>query len=161
MTAPRVWKRGFVTTAAVLVVVFGAGVAQADVAFRKKAPAAVDDTGLEGSPSGGSADGTAPAEGSSAAGSSALQADDKDFPEAQAQKEKARADAALARQLKNEELKKAKEAPPFYTTVPFWVVTGVVVVGGILAVVAINALVTPDIQSCPMSSNAGCYGEGR
>jgi cobalamin biosynthesis Mg chelatase CobN len=159
MTAPRVWKRGFVTTAAVLVVVLGAGVAHADVVFRKKVPAATDDTGLEGSPS-GSADGTAPTEGTSTT-PSASQADDKDFPEAQAQKEKARADAALARQLKNEELKKAKEAPPFYTTVPFWVVTGVVVVGGILAVVAINALVTPDIQSCPMSSNAGCYGEGR
>jgi hypothetical protein len=160
MTAPRVWKRGFVTTAAVLVVVFGAGVAQADVAFRKKAPVATDDTGLEGSPSGGSADGTAPAQGEGAAGTS-LQAEDKDFPEAQAEKEKARADAALARQLKNEELKKAKEPPPFYKTVPFWVITGLVVVGAVGIILGVNAMATPDIQACPMTSNAGCFGEGR
>jgi hypothetical protein len=161
MTAPRVWKRGFVTTAAVLVVVFGAGVAQADVAFRKKPPAATDDTGLEGSPSGGSADGTAPAEGSGAP--SSLQAEDKDFPEAQAQREKARADAALARQLKNAELAKAKEAPPIYKTWPFWAITGAVVVGGILAVWAGSALLGPgDVKGCDTTvSRAGCYGEGR
>jgi hypothetical protein len=160
MTAPPVWKRGFVTTAAVLVVVLGVDVAHADVAFRKKAPAATDDTGLEGTPSGGSSDGTAPTEGSPT--SSSLQAEDKDFPEAQAQREKARADAALARQLKNQELAKAKEPTPIYKTWPFWAVTALVVVGGAAIIWGTSAILSPDIKACdPMVSTSGCFGEGR
>src|SRR5678815_3403360 len=111
MTAPRVWKRGFVTMAAVLVVVMGAGTAHADVAFRKKAPASSDDTGLEGQPSGGdtsATEGAAATEGEPGTGnkSSSGQAEDKDFPEAQQQREKSRADAALARQARNAQLAK-------------------------------------------------------
>jgi hypothetical protein len=164
MTAPRVWKRGFVTTAAVLVVVLGAGVAHADVVFRKKVPAATDDTGLEGSPS-GSADGTAPTEGTSTT-PSASQADDKDFPEAQSQREKARADAALARQLKNAELAKEKEGPPIYKKWQFWAVAGAILVGGIALIWGGSAIVHEvnggDIKGCSaMNSPAGCFGEGR
>lgn len=159
MTAPPVWKRGFVTTAAVLVVVLGVDVAHADVAFRKKAPAATDDTGLEGTPSGGSSDGTAPAEGSTPP--SSLQAEDKDTPEAQSEREKARADAALARQLKNQELAKAKEPTPYYKTWPFWAITGLVVVGAVGIIWGTSAILSPDIAACPRTSTSGCYGEGR
>jgi len=54
MTAPPVWKRGFVSMGAVLVVVvMVAGVAHAEVVFRKKAPAATDTTSGEAAPSGG------------------------------------------------------------------------------------------------------------
>ena len=96
MTAPRVWKCGLVSLVAVLVVGLGVGDAHAEVKFRKKPPAATTDTGLQGSPNGsepteGEAGEAKPAEST---GPSAAQAEDKDFPEAQAQKEKARADAA-------------------------------------------------------------------
>ena len=56
MTAPPVGKRGFVSLSAVLVVVMVAGVARAEVVFRKKAPPPSDTsagTSVEGSPSGG------------------------------------------------------------------------------------------------------------
>jgi hypothetical protein len=171
MTAPRVWKRGFVSVGALLVVVMGAGVgvAQAELVFRKKAPEATDTSGLEGSPSGGEAaaasgeDGKPAAEGADT-GPHATQFEDKDFPEAQAQRDKARADAALARQARNAQLAKKKDdGTPVYEKWQFWAITGGVVVGAVLAIWAGSAVFHQmnggDIKGC--MSPAGCYGEGR
>jgi hypothetical protein len=162
MTSPRVWKRGFVTVGAVLVVVMTAGSARAELVFRKKAPAATEETGLEGSPSGGepAAEGAAPAD------KGAVQAEDKDYPELQAEKEKKAADAALARQARNAQLEREKErGTPIYKKWEFWAVTGAVVVGTILAVIGGSAIAHQidggDIQPCPMTANDGCFGHGR
>ena len=167
MTAPPVGKRGFVSLSGVLVVVMVAGVAHAEVVFRKKAPPA-DSSATESSPSGGEI-GTeaAPAE-AAPSGPSASQADDKDTPEAQEQRDKARADAALQRQMKNAELAKEKErGTPFYQKWQFWAITGGVVVGAVLAVWGGSALLHQinggDVRACPMDamSGSGCFGEGR
>jgi hypothetical protein len=152
---------------AILVVVWLAGDAHAEVQLRKKAPAGTDSTGLEGSPSGGEpgADG---AEGKPVEPlPSAPQAEDKDFPEAQAQREKARADAALARQQRNAELAKKKDAgDPLYKKWEFWAIVG----GAVVAAVALgfggaaiyHQMNGGDIRGCdPMAAPAGCYGEGR
>jgi hypothetical protein len=150
---------------AFLVVVMVAGVARADFVFRKKAPPA--DTSGEASPSGGEV-GTeaAPAEGSGApsTGSSASQAEDKDFPEAQAQRDKARADAALARQARNAQLQREQEkGTPIYAKWQFWAITGAAAVaaglliwGGIALGHQING---GDVRACN-TSYLGCYGEG-
>jgi hypothetical protein len=171
MTAPPVWKRGFVSLGAVVVVVMVAGVAHAEVAFRKKAPPA---DSAEAAPSGGEigADGTEAAPAGAAApatdsGSHASQADDKDFPEAQSQRDKARADAALQRQMKNAELSKQKDqGTPFYQKWQFWAITGGVVVGAVLAVWGGSALLHQinggDVRACDMSKfGTNCFGEGR
>jgi hypothetical protein len=170
MTAPPVWKRGFVSMSAVLVVVvMVAGVAHAEVVFRKKAPAATDTTSGEAAPSGGEIGEAAPAgEGAPAADKAnyAPQAEDKDKPEAQAQRDQARADAALKRQARNEQLKADREkGTPFYNKWQFWAITGGVVVGGILAFVATSALLHQagggDVRGCAAANTVGCYGEGR
>ena len=85
----------------------------------------------EASPSGGEVDSeAAPAGEAAPSGPSASQADDKDTPEAQEQRDKARADAALQRQMKNAELAKQKDqGVPFYQKWQFWAITGGVVVG--------------------------------
>jgi hypothetical protein len=171
MTAPPVWKRGFVSLGAVLVVVMVAGVAQAEVVFRKKAPA-TDSSSSEASPTGGEVEGTeaAPAgEGAPAAdkGSTAPQSEDKDFPEAQAQREKARADAALARQARNAQLAKEREqGTPIYQKWQFWAITGGVLVGAVLAIwggsAVLHQLGGGDVRACNMNNlPAGCFGEGR
>jgi hypothetical protein len=158
-----------VSLIAVLVVGLGLGDAHAEVKFRKKPPAATTDTGLEGSPSGGEpAEGEAgeakPAESS---GPAASQVEDKDFPEAQAQKEKARADAALARQARNAQLAQKKEqGEPFYTKWQFWAIAGGAVVGAVALIWGGSAVYHQinggDIRACdPSMSPAGCYGEGR
>lgn len=166
MTAPPVGKRGFVSLSAVLAVVLVAGVANAEVVFRKKAPPAEN---TEASPSGGEL-GTESApkgEGESGAAAPTLpQAEDKDFPEAQAERDKARADAALARQMKNAELaKKREEGEPFYQKWQFWAIAGGAVVGAVLLIWGGSALVHQmnggDVRTCPMNAGAGCYGEGR
>jgi hypothetical protein len=168
MTAPPVWKRGFVSLSAVLVVVvMVAGVARAEVVFRKKAPPA-DSSATESSPSGGEI-GTeaAPAgEGATPSGPPSLQAEDKDTPEAQAERDQARADAALQRQMKNAELEKQREqGTPFYQKWQFWAITGGVVVGAVLAIwggVALAHQVNGgDVRACPIDSTSGCFGAGR
>jgi hypothetical protein len=172
MTAPRVWKRGLVSLGAVLVVVWGVGVgdAHAEVKFRKKPPAASSDSsGLEGSPSGGepAAGEAAEAKPADSGGVPSAQADDKDFPEAQAQKEKARADAALARQARNAQLAQKKEqTTPFYQKWQFWAITGGAVIGAVALIWGGSAVYHQmnggDIRACsPDMSPAGCYGEGR
>jgi hypothetical protein len=167
MTAPPVWKRGFVSLSAVLVVVvMAAGVARAEVVFRKKAPPA-DSSATESSPSGGEIGTEAPAgEGAAPSGPPSLQAEDKDTPEAQAQRDQARADAALQRQMKNAELQKQREqGTPFYQKWQFWAITGGVVVGAVLAIWGGTALAHQinggDVRACPVDSSAGCFGEGR
>jgi hypothetical protein len=171
MTAPRVWKRGFVSLGAVVLVVLGAGVARADVAFRKKPPAATDSSSLEGAPNGGDtadapATEAAPADGTADKGSYAPQAEDKDTPEAQALRDKQRADAALARKARNEQLARDRErGTPFYEKWQFWAITGGVVVGGLLAFFAGKAVFHDanggDVRACPMGDTGGCFGEGR
>jgi hypothetical protein len=164
MTAPPVWKRGFLSLGVVVVVVTVAGLAHAEVAFRKKAPPA---DSAEASPSGGEVDTEAPPAGEAApSGTSASQAEDKDTPEAQEQREKARADAALQRQMRNAELAKQKEqGTPFYQKWQFWAITGGVVVGAVLAIWGGTALVHQinggDVRACPMDATSGCFGEGR
>src|SRR6201999_3130298 len=77
MTAPPVWKRGFVSLSAVLVVVvMAAGVARAEVVFRKKAPPA-DSSATESSPSGGEigTEGAPAGEGAAPSGPPSLQAE--------------------------------------------------------------------------------------
>jgi hypothetical protein len=167
MTAPRVWKRGFVSLSAALVVVMVAGVAHADVSFRKKAPPATDSSAAEATPSGGEP-GTdeAPAE-AAPSGPSASQAEDKDTPEAQAERDKARADAALARQARNAELARDRErGTPFYQKWQFWAIAGGVVVGAVLAIWGGSAVVHQinggDVRGCDMTQDlGGCYGAGR
>ena len=171
MTAPRVWKRGFVSLGAVVLVVMGAGVARADVAFRKKPPAATDSSSLEGAPSGSDtgdtpATETAPAEGAAEKGPYSAQAEDKDSPEAQALRDKQRADAALARQARNEQLARDKDkGTPIYQKWQFWAISGGVLVGGLLAFFAGKALFHDanggDVRACPMGATGGCFGEGR
>jgi hypothetical protein len=171
MTAPPVWKRGFVSMGAVLVVVvMVAGVAHAEVVFRKKAPAATDTTSGEAAPSGGEigTEATPAGEGAPAADKAnyAPQAEDKDTPEAQAQRDQARADAALKRQARNEQLKADHDkGTPFYNKWQFWAITGGVVVGGILAFVATSAMLHQagggDVRGCAAANTIGCYGEGR
>ncbi len=156
MTAPRVWKRGFVSLAAVAVVVLGMGVAHADLAFRKKPATSTDSA----SPSGG--DTSAPAtegdsEGSADKGPAAIQAEDKDTPEAQAARDKARADAALARQARNEQLKREQErGTPFYQKWQFWAITGGIIVGAVLAIWGGSAVYHQanggDVRACPMGA---------
>jgi hypothetical protein len=169
MTAPPVWKRGFASLSAALVVVMVVGSAHAEVAFRKKAPPPAS---AEPEPSGGEP-GTesAPAaatEGEAASPTpSAAQADDKDFPEAQAQRDKARADAALQRQMKNAELaKQREEGEPFYKTWQFWTIAGGVVVGSILLFVGGSAILHQmnggDVRACnTMAFGNNCFGQGR
>lgn len=165
MTSPRVWKRGLVSLGAVLVVVWLAGDAHAEVQFRKKAPAATDSSGLEGSASGGAAEGEEPKPVEPLP--SAQQADDKDFPEAQQQREKARADAALARQQRNAELAKKKdEKTPLYKKWEFWAIVGGAVVGAVAlgfgGAAIYHQMNGGDIRGCDaMAAPAGCYGEGR
>jgi hypothetical protein len=175
MTAPRVWKRGIVSLSAVLVVVMVAGTAQADVVFRKKPPAPTDNSGLEGSPSGGDSSATegqpageATGEGAGAAkGTYIPQAEDKDFPEAQAIKEKKAADAALARQARAAQLSKERDqGEPIYKKWQFWAIAGGIVLGGALAIFAGSAvwhqMQGGDVRGCvPMSYPGGCFGEGR
>jgi len=169
MTAPRVWKRGFVSlvSSVLAVVVLGMGVAHADVAFRKKPPASTDSSSTEGS-----GDTAAPATDgdnpdNAEKGPSALQAEDKDTPEAQAQREQARADAALARQMRNEQLKRERErGTPFYQKWEFWAIAGGIVVGSVLAIWGGTALYHQanggDVRGCStMTEPAGCFGEGR
>jgi hypothetical protein len=154
-----------------VVVVLGVGDAHAEVKFRKKPPAASSDSsGLEGQPSGGEpAEGEAakPAEGEAAPVPSATQAQDTDFPEAQQQREKARADAALARQARNAQLaKKKEEGTPFYQKWQFWAITGGVLVGAAALIWGGSAVYHQmnggDIRPCSSSmSPVGCYGEGR
>jgi hypothetical protein len=178
MTAPPVWKRGFVSLGAVLMVVMVAGAAHAEDrfgsfrsatftggAFRKKAPAPPAET-AEPAPSGGdSATEAAPA--GEAAGSAATQAEDKDFPEAQAQRDKARADAALQRQMKNAELAKQRDqGEPFYQKWQFWAIAGAVVVGGALAIwggtAVWHSMQGGDVRACNTSMfGTNCFGEGR
>ena len=167
MTAPPVWKRGLASLCAALVVVMVVGSAHAEVVFRKKAPPA---DGAEASPSGGDSTEAAPAaEGGEAAasGPSATQADDKDFPEAQAQRDKARADAALQRQMKNAELQKEKErGTPFYQKWEFWAIAGGVVVGSVLLFIGGSALLHQanggDVRACNTTMfGMNCFGEGR
>jgi hypothetical protein len=168
MTAPPVWKRGFASLSAVLVVVIVAGSAHAEVVFRKKAPPA---EGAEASPSGGDSatEGAPPAaEGEAAsAAPSASQESDKDFPEAQAQRDKARADAALQRQMKNAELAKQKDqGTPFYQKWEFWAIAGGVAVGAVLLFIGGSALLHQmnggDVRACnAMSFGMNCFGEGR
>ena len=166
MTAPRVWKRGFVSLGAVLVVVMVASVAHADVSFRKKAPPSSDGTTDEAAPSGGEP-GTEAAPAAEAATPEAAQAEDKDTPEAQAERDKQRADAALARQARNEQLKRDQErGTPFYQKWQFWAITGGVVVGAVLAIVAGSAVLHQinggDVRMCnTMNDPAGCFGAGR
>ena len=167
MTAPPVWKRGFASLSAVLVVVMVVGSAHAEVVFRKKAPPA---EGAEASPSGGdTSTEAAPAGEGDAAGSgpSATQAADKDFPEAQAQRDQARADAALQRQMKNAELQKERErGTPFYQKWEFWAIAGGVVVGSVLLFIGGSALLHQagggDVRACNTAMfGMNCFGEGR
>ena len=171
MTSPRVGKRGFWATSALLVVVAVAatsgtgGTARADLVFRKKPPAApADESGLEGSPSGGEP----AAEGAAAADKAAYvpQSDDKDYPELQAEKEKKAADAALARQARKTHLESEKDrGTPLYQKWEFWAITGAVVVGAVLAVWGGSAVLHEmnggNIQQCPTAANDGCFGQGR
>ena len=170
MTAPPVWKRGFASLSAALVVVMVVGSAHAEVVFRKKAPPA---DGAEASPSGGEAGAEAsPAsatEGGEAASSApgAAQAEDKDFPEAQAQRDKARADAALQRQMKNAELAKQREqGTPWYKEQSTWWIAGGVVVGAVLLFIGGSAILHQmnggDVRACNMMAfGNNCFGQGR
>jgi hypothetical protein len=169
MTAPPVWKRGFASLSAVLVVAMVVGTAHAEVVFRKKAPPAEP---AEPSPSGGDATEAAPAgqaadtEGASS-GPAATQADDKDFPEAQAQRDKARADAALQRQMKNAELQKQRdEGTPFYQKWEFWAIAGGIVAGSVLLFIGGSAVLHQanggDVRACnTMMFGMNCFGQGR
>jgi hypothetical protein len=162
-----------VSLVAALVVVWGVGDAHAEVKFRKKPPpAASESSGLEGQPSGGepATEGepaAKPAEGAEGSGPAATQAEDKDFPEAQQQREKARADAALARQARNAQLAKQKEeGVPFYQKWQFWAIAGGAVVGAVALIWGGSAIYHQanggDIRACmPTMSPAGCYGQGR
>jgi uncharacterized membrane protein len=170
MTAPPVWKRGFASLSAVLVVVMVVGSAHAEVVFRKKAPPADN---AEAAPSGGEVEGSteaAPAKTGAegeAPGPSATQADDKDFPEAQAQRDKARADAALQRQMKNAELAKERErGTPWYKESSTWWIAGGVVVGAVLLFIGGSAILHQmnggDVRGCNMTMfGMNCFGEGR
>jgi hypothetical protein len=157
---------------AVLVVVLGVGgTAHAEVVFRKKPPAATTtDTGAtEGSPSGDEAAAAGQATDEAAPkGPLVPQAEDKDFPEAEAIKQQKAADAALARKMRAAEAAKQKdEGTPIYQKWQFWAITGGVVVGSILAIWAGSAIWHQmqggDIRGCMLDSTtpAGCYGEGR
>jgi hypothetical protein len=176
MTAPPVWKRGFASLSAVLVVVVVASVAHAGEpfrggAFRKKKAPATDSS--DTSPSGDSteaapadAPAAAPAAATEAATPESSQAEDKDYPEAQAERDKARADAALQRQMRNAELAKQREqGTPFYQKWQFWAIAGGVVVGTVLAIWGGTALAHQinggDVRACPMDATAGCFGQGR
>jgi hypothetical protein len=174
MTAPPVWKRGLVPLSALLVVVMVAASARAEVVFRKKAPKTPPAESTEASPTGGEVEGSTeaapaaekPAEATEGSSATAAQAEDKDFPEAQAQREKARADAALARQMKNAELAKQRdEGTPFYQKWEFWAITGGVIAGSILAIWGGSALYHNlnggDVRACPMTATNGCFGQGR
>lgn len=171
MTAPPVWKRGIISLGAVLVVVMVAGAARGEVVFRKKTPTTDSSSA---SPSGGgeiegSTEAAPSGEGAPAAdkGATAPQSEDKDFPEAQAQRDKARADAALARQARNAQLARDREkTTPFYQKWEFWAIAGGVVVGSVLAIWGGSAVLHQmnggDVRACnPMNLPAGCFGEGR
>ncbi len=166
MTSPRVCKRGYVMTGALLVatslMAITGGSARADLVFRKKAPAATEGTGLEGSPSGGEPG----AEAAAVPAATAPQFEDKDYPELQADKEKKAADAALARQARKAQLDRDKEkGTPIYEKWEFWAITGAVVVGAVLTVWGGSAILHQmnggDIQGCPVSATDKCFGQGR
>lgn len=166
MTSPRVCKRGYVTTGALVMVASllaaTGGSARADLVFRKKPPAATQETGLEGSPSGGEPG----AEAAAVPAATAPQADDKDYPELQADKEKKEADAALARQARKAQLDREKEkGTPIYQKWEFWAITGAVVVGAVLTIWGGSAILHQmnggDIQGCPMTATDHCFGQGR
>ncbi|HVZ72135.1 MAG TPA: hypothetical protein VHJ20_07155 [Polyangia bacterium] len=163
MTSPRVWKRGTVSVGALVVsaAVMVSGVAHADVVFRKKPPAATDDSaaGTEASPTGGE-----PAADKTNYVPQAT--DEKDYPELQAEKDKQAADAALARDARKAQLQRDKEkGDPIYKKWEFWAVTGAVVVGAVLAIWGGSAVLHQinggDVQPCPMGANDGCFGQGR
>jgi hypothetical protein len=168
MTSPRVGKRGFLTTGAVVAVVVtalvaaAAGTARADLSFRKKAPASAEAADSAGSPSGGEPG----AEAAAPAVPSAPQAEDKDYPELQAEKDKKVADAALARQARNAQLERDKQrGEPLYKKWEFWAITGAVLAGAVLTVWGGSAVWHQirggDVQPCPTSVTDGCFGAGR
>jgi hypothetical protein len=139
------------------------GTAQAELVFRKKPPAATEDTGLEGSPSGGE-----PGQEAAAAppAATAPQSDDKDYPELQADKEKQAADAALAKQARRAQLDRDKErGEPIYKKWEFWAITGAVVVGAVLTIWGGSAVLHQinggDVQPCPLTATDKCWGQGR
>jgi hypothetical protein len=162
MTAPgRRLPRALLVVGASLAVVVAslvpAGVAHADVAFRKKkAPAESE----EASPSGGEI-GNAPATDSEAPTTPKTdyvpQAEDKDRPRDPSLLQANAADAALKKKAKKE------EGPPIYTKWQFWAITGGVAVGLVAAFFGGRALLHSmnggDVRPCnPMFS--GCFGEG-
>jgi hypothetical protein len=161
MTSPRVWKRGFVAAGTVLVMATAmaipAGATPIEPLFRKKPPASADEPAGEAAPSGGEA---APLP-------TAPQADDKDYPELQAEKEKKAADAALARQAKRAQIERDQErGEPIYKKWEFWAITGAVVVGAALTIWGGTAVWHQmrggDVAACdPTIATDGCFGKGR
>jgi hypothetical protein len=166
MTSPRVCKRGYVTTSALVMVAslmaLTGGSAKADFVFRKKPPAATDQATDDSSPSGGEPG----AEAAAVPAATAPQSEDKDYPELQADKEKKAADAALAREARKAQLDREKEkGTPIYDKWEFWAITGAVVVGAVLTIWGGSAILHQmnggDIQGCPMTATDRCFGQGR
>jgi hypothetical protein len=166
MTPPRVKTPGIVIMAIAVVAtatVMPAGVVHADMAFRKKKPAAAEEAPAEVAPSGGEAAAAQGGEAPAADGEAppppkteyVPQADDND----PSLLEQNPADAAVAAKAK------AKAEPPIYTKWQFWAIAG----GGLVAVTAaiIGGFVIAhqvnggDARACPTTFYNACYGQGR
>jgi hypothetical protein len=151
-----------VVVASLMAIPITGGAAKAELVFRKKPPAATEDSGLEGSPSGGEPG----QEATGVPAATAPQSADTDYPELQADKEKKAADAALAKQARNAQLDREKErGTPIYDKWEFWAITGAVVVGAVLTIWGGSAVLHQinggDIQPCPVTANDKCWGQGR
>jgi hypothetical protein len=143
-----------------------AGVARADVAFRKKKPT-TSDSATEASPSGGEVEGKADAPAADDEAPAAApaktdfvpQAEDKDRPRDPSLLDQRTAEAQLAAKAK-----KKDEGPPFYTKWQFWAIAGGIAVGLVAAIWGGSKLVHEanggDVRPCGMSFNDGCYGQG-
>jgi len=149
-----------------------AGAAHADVAFRKKKPAA-DSTSNEVAPSGGEA----PAATAAAQDSEAPPSDDEAPPAApkadefvpQAEDKDRPHDPSLLSQNQADLQAKAKAkkdaGPPIYQRWQFWAITGGVVIGLVAAIwggsVLIHQANGGDIRPCGMAFADACFGQGR
>jgi hypothetical protein len=153
--------------ALVVIATMPAGVARADVAFRKKKAAPTDTSGAEAAaPTGGEVEG-APTEGGDAPAAPppkteyVPQAEDKDRPRDR-ELEKAQAEAVL--QAKQQAEAEKNKPPAWYTKWQAWaligggiVVLGAVIYGGIKLNHDING---GDVRACNPDFTGRCFGAG-
>lgn len=177
MSPPRVRRPGIALVAFAVVAaatLLSAGLAHADVPFRKASADATGAATAGRTPASGGGtvlaaadppveDSESPPDDSDQAAPPPKteyvpQAEDKDRPTDPALLDQQRTDAQLAAQAK------AKGAP-FYTKWQFWAITGGVIVGLVAAIWGgakiVHAVGGGDVRPCGMDFNSQCYGEGR